>query len=66
MKLPEPDNFVSAEHIPEDVLDQSYEALYRNIGHWVRQSEEITNVPCPNVFEESADIVINESDGNME
>lgn len=36
-----------AEHIPEEVLEESYEALYRNIGYWVSQAEEITNVPDP-------------------
>ena len=35
------------EHIPGEVLGESYEALYRNIGHWVSQAEEITNVPDP-------------------
>ena len=44
---------VSAEHIPEQLLERSYEALYRNISHWVRQAEEITNVPRPEAFEES-------------
>ncbi|WP_106765889.1 hypothetical protein [Paenibacillus faecalis] len=66
MKQPEPDDVVSAEHIPENELNHSYEALYRNIGHWVRQSETITNVPCSNVFEESADMIINERDGMVE
>ena len=66
MKQPEPDGFVNAEHIPEEVLDQSYAELYRNIGHWVRQSEEITNVPGPNVFEESVDITEDETLDHLE
>lgn len=36
-----------AEHIPGEMLEESYEALYRNIGYWVSQSDEITNVPDP-------------------
>ncbi|KKO53404.1 hypothetical protein [Paenibacillus sp. DMB20] len=44
---------VSAEHIPQQLLERSYKALYRNISHWVRQAEELTNVPRTETFEES-------------
>ncbi|MFC7679405.1 hypothetical protein [Paenibacillus sp. GCM10028914] len=52
MEEQEPDVFVSAEHIPEEVLEQSYAELYRNIEHWVQQSEGITNVPKRQVIED--------------
>lgn len=48
----EPDIIVNAEHIPEEVMEQSYAELYRNIEHWVRQSEGITNVPKPQAIED--------------
>ncbi len=32
-------------------LDDSYEVWYRNIGYWVEQKDEITQVPQTNAFE---------------
>ena len=38
-------NHPDAEHIPADVLETSYHALYRNISYWVHQADDITKVP---------------------
>ncbi|WP_054955998.1 hypothetical protein [Paenibacillus dakarensis] len=58
MDQQEPDHLVNAEHISEETLEQSYAELYRNIEHWVEQSEGITNVPRPNVFEDQEDTIV--------
>lgn len=55
MEQQDPDHLINAEHIPEEILDQSYAELYRNIGYWVEQSEGITNVPSPQKFDENID-----------
>lgn len=68
MEQQEPDHFINAEHIPEEVLDQSYAELYRNIGYWVEQSEGITNVPNPNIIDDNLDPLMEDlpADENLE
>lgn len=41
--------------LSEEQLEQSYEALYQNIGHWVKQSKCITRVPCRSEFSDDED-----------
>lgn len=37
-------------------LDASFQDWYRNIGYWVRQKEDMTQVPQSDVFEAAAEI----------
>jgi len=45
-------------------LDASFEDWYRNIGYWVRQKEDMTQVPRANVFE--AAVEMDEDNDNAE
>lgn len=47
----EVDSDVNQDPGREAQLDDSFETWYRNIGYWVQQKEEMTQVPEDNVFE---------------
>lgn len=51
----EVDSDVNEDRNRELQLDDSFEDWYRNIGYWVRQKEDITQVPKENVFDAIAD-----------
>ncbi|WP_274365740.1 hypothetical protein [Paenibacillus thermotolerans] len=47
----EVDSDVNEDAKRELQLDASFQDWYRNIEYWVKQQEEITNVPKENVFD---------------
>ncbi|WP_223068657.1 hypothetical protein [Paenibacillus caui] len=52
----EVDSDVYEDQNREKQLDDSFEDWYRNIGHWVEQKEDMTQVPKDNVFEAATEL----------
>jgi hypothetical protein len=52
----EVDSDVNEDRNREQQLDASFQDWYRNIGYWVQQKENMTNVPKANVFDAAADM----------
>lgn len=52
----EVDSDVNEDRNREQQLDDSFQDWYRNIGYWVQQKEDMTQVPKSNVFDDSPDI----------
>jgi hypothetical protein len=66
----EVDSDVNEDRNREQQLDDSFQYWYRNVGYWVQQKEDITQVPQENVFdaavEMDAEQELNESTGGMD
>ncbi len=52
----EVDSDVNEDRSREQQLDDSFQDWYRNIGNWVQQKDDITQVPKANVFDAFPDI----------
>lgn len=52
----EVDSDVNEDCNREQQLDDSFQDWYRNIGYWVQQKEDMTQVPKSDVFDDSPDI----------
>ena len=52
----EVDSDVNEDDNRERQLDDSFEDWYRNVGYWVQQKEELTQVPKANVFEVASEM----------
>lgn len=52
----EVDSDVNEDRNREQQLDASFQDWYRNIGYWVQQKENMTQVPKANVFDAAADM----------
>jgi hypothetical protein len=52
----EVDSDVNEDRNREQQLDASFQDWYRNIGYWVQQKEDMTQIPKANVFEAAADM----------
>ena len=52
----EVDSDVNEDRNREQQLDASFQDWYRNIGYWVQQKEDITQIPKANVFEAAANM----------
>lgn len=52
----EVDSDVNEDRNRELQLDASFQEWYRNIGYWVQQKEDMTQVPKANVFDAAADM----------
>ncbi|CAH1232708.1 hypothetical protein PAECIP111891_07075 [Paenibacillus allorhizoplanae] len=50
----EVDSDVNEDRNREQQLDASFQDWYRNIGYWVQQKEDMTQVPKANVFDAAA------------
>lgn len=50
------DSDVNEDRGRELQLDASFEDWYRNIGYWVQQKEDMTQVPKSNVFDVAANM----------
>ncbi|MEK5641441.1 hypothetical protein BK138_13930 [Paenibacillus rhizosphaerae] len=48
----EVDSDVNEDSNREQQLDDSFQDWYRNIGYWVQQKENMTQVPKANVFDD--------------
>ncbi|MBD0384439.1 hypothetical protein ICC18_30830 [Paenibacillus sp. WST5] len=51
----EVDSDVNEDRNREQQLDASFQDWYRNIGYWVQQKEDMTQVPKASVFDAAAD-----------
>ncbi|WP_036720098.1 hypothetical protein [Paenibacillus harenae] len=51
----EVDSDVNEDRNREQQLDDSFQDWYRNIGYWVQQKEDMTQVPKSNVFDDLPD-----------
>nr|WP_145164438.1 hypothetical protein [Paenibacillus terrae] len=52
----EVDSDVNEDRNREQRLDDSFQDWYHNIGYWVQQKENMTQVPKSNVFDDIPDI----------
>ncbi|WP_216628243.1 hypothetical protein [Paenibacillus germinis] len=52
----EVDSDVNEDRNRELQLDDSFQYWYRNVGYWVQQKEDITQVPKENVFDAAAEM----------
>ncbi|KRE49064.1 hypothetical protein ASG81_05390 [Paenibacillus sp. Soil522] len=52
----EVDSDVNEDRNREQQLDDSFQDWYRNIGYWVQQKDDITQVPKANVFDAFPDL----------
>ncbi|MFD0697543.1 hypothetical protein ACFQZT_26045 [Paenibacillus sp. GCM10027628] len=52
----EVDSDVNEDDNRERQLDDSFADWYRNVGYWVQQKEELTQVPKANVFEAASEM----------
>ncbi|CAN7538438.1 hypothetical protein [Paenibacillus sp. LjRoot56] len=52
----EVDSDVNEDPNREQQLDASFQDWYRNIGYWVHQKEDMTQVSKANVFDAAADM----------
>ncbi|WP_261303110.1 hypothetical protein [Paenibacillus andongensis] len=52
----EVDSDVNEDRNREQQLDDSFQYWYRNVGYWVQQKENITQVPKENVFDAAAEM----------
>lgn len=52
----EVDSDVNEDRNREQQLDDSFQDWYRNIGYWVQQKDDMTQVPKSNVFDNLPDI----------
>lgn len=52
----EVDSNVNEDRGREQQLDTSFQFWYRNIEYWVKQKEDMTQVPKENVFDAAANI----------
>lgn len=52
----EVDSDVNEDHNREQQLDDSFQYWYRNVGYWVQQKEDITQVPKANVFDAAVEM----------
>ncbi|WP_217282746.1 hypothetical protein [Paenibacillus alginolyticus] len=52
----EVDSDVNEDRNREQQLDDSFQYWYRNVGYWVQQKEDMTQVPKENVFDAAADM----------
>lgn len=52
----EVDSDVNEDRNREQQLDDSFQYWYRNVGYWVQQKENMTQVPKENVFDVAADM----------
>ncbi|GIP35174.1 hypothetical protein [Paenibacillus sp. J2TS4] len=62
----EVDSDVNEDSNREHLLDASFKAWYQNIDYWVKQKDQITQVPGESVFDAAVDIDAEEDRVNDE